>query len=50
MYKILSIYGEMSRAAMGSVNWGAKGRDHVKDPGSNPSSATKLLPDSGKVI
>lgn len=39
-----------SRAPMDMVNWRAKEGDNVKDPGSNPCSATKLLHDSGKVI
>jgi len=39
-----------SGAPMDSINWGAKGGYNVKEPGSNPTSATKLLHDSGQVI
>lgn len=39
-----------SGAPVDSINWGAKEGYDVKEPGSNPTSATKLLHDSGQVI
>lgn len=39
-----------SGAPMDSINWEAMGSYNVKEPGSNPTSATKLLHDSGQVI
>lgn len=39
-----------SRAPVDSINWGAKEGYNVKEPGCNPTSATKLLHDSGQVI